>query len=175
MFFAGAVVSTVKGSVEMGGYRLWHSSRDDGDDGSEAAYQTSKKKKDTITDFWDSDSVELPKGYYHHLELALDMVKVKQKYIQMIKARLKSLLGSPKVLPFPTSLWELILLHKYIDLDKVHSIWNSRDVDEDTIHELGKLKITFGRLAASNPIATHGQWDIAWQLYSRAVRFAYPG
>jgi hypothetical protein len=151
------------------------SSKDNGDNGSEDDHQTSKKKKDTVTNFWDSNSVEPPKGYYHHLKLALNTIKVKQKYIQMIKAWLKSLLESLKVLPFPTLLREPVLLHKYVDLDKVHSIWNSWDIDEDTIHELSKLNITFGQSVALNPITTHGQWDIAWQLYSWAVKFAYPG
>jgi DNA replication protein DnaD len=62
------------------------SSEDNGNNSSEDECLTSKKKKDRVTDFWDSDSIEPPKGYYRHLKLALDTVKVKWKYIQTIKA-----------------------------------------------------------------------------------------
>jgi hypothetical protein len=61
-----------------------------------------------------------------------------------------------------------------LQVDAVFSGSFSSNIEDKTTSTLGEFKVVFGAARLSKSIQTHGDWTIAWNATSAAIRFVYP-
>jgi hypothetical protein len=91
-----------------------------------------------------------------------------------IKHAIWSLLGSRTVPAFPKTEWKNVLAGSAVNLDAVFSGSFSTIADNKTTTTLGGFELAFGDSKPSKFVQTHGDWVIAWNSTSAAIRYVYP-
>lgn len=94
--------------------------------------------------------------------------------VKAARARLATQFDKPD---FPDSLWEYVLLGKYVDLDKVFTSIFVHGSNQQKLGRIGNVELAIG---SSDPtptkhITNHGEWVIAFGRYLDAVLYVYPG
>ena len=74
---------------------------------------------------------------------------------------------------FPDSEWLNLIRGKSINLDNVFSSFYSTSIDNQCTESIGEIKFKFGTKDISKPVATHGDWTIAFDLTRDAYLFTF--
>jgi hypothetical protein len=111
------------------------------------------------------------------VELSDDLKKTLEllrTYAKDLKFTKSSILTSPHAPQFPNSEWTNIIIGAMVDLD--HVISGSFAVSNDNwdVEVVGGIQFKFGAARASKHVKTSGDWFIAWNIYTKAVAFAFP-
>ncbi|KAG2743060.1 hypothetical protein P692DRAFT_201724183, partial [Suillus brevipes Sb2] len=84
-------------------------------------------------------------------------------------------LKSPFLPEFPESELYNIIRGRVVNFDVVFSGWYSDEPEEYYEEKLGKLKIKIkGEAEPSKSVRSSQDWNVAYSLFSRAMRFAFP-
>ncbi|KAG1723383.1 hypothetical protein EDD22DRAFT_790129 [Suillus occidentalis] len=76
---------------------------------------------------------------------------------------------------FPESELYNIIRGRVVNFDVVFSGWYSDEPEEDFEEKLGKLKIKIkGEAEPSKSVRSSQDWNVAYSLFARAMRFAFP-
>ncbi|CCO37678.1 hypothetical protein RSOLAG1IB_12236 [Rhizoctonia solani AG-1 IB] len=121
---------------------------------------------------WASDAQDTPVNM--HPDAAKTVVAV-ENYSRSIEAARTSLLIQPSKPDFPAHLWSDLLRNQYVDLNKVHSHLHAPHQASRVVEKFSdtfSLVTTTGQ-APDKKIKTAAEWCYAWNIYSRAVVFAF--
>jgi len=79
---------------------------------------------------------------------------------------------------FPDTLWNDVLLNRYVDLDRVYAGYYTLEADTWHTQSIGNVDIMVNHAGispkTSKSIHTHGEWAITFAVTKSAVLFAYP-
>jgi hypothetical protein len=105
------------------------------------------------------------------LKKTLDLLRTYAKDLKFTKS---SILTSPHAPQFPNSEWTNVIIGAMVDLD--HVISGSFAVSNDNwdVEVVGGIQFKFGAARASKHVKTSGDWFIVWDMYAKAVMFAFP-
>ena len=105
------------------------------------------------------------------LQKTLSLLRTYAKDLKLTKS---SILTSPFAPQFPSSEWSNVIIGAMVDLDHVISGSFAVSSDNREIEVVGGIQFKFGAAKASKHVKTSGDWFIAWNMYSKAVSFAFP-
>jgi len=90
----------------------------------------------------------------------------------------QAVLGFPWCPLLPNSLWNDVLLDRYVDFDKILSGYYALESDHRETQSFGNLDISLNKGGSSGrsfkEIQIYGEWSIVYAMYTRAVVFMYP-
>src|SRR5882724_1849226 len=90
----------------------------------------------------------------------------------------QAVLGFPWCPLLPNSLWNDVLLDRYVDFDKILSGYYALKSDHRQTQSFGNLDISLNTGGSSGKsfkeIQIYGEWSIVYARYTRAVVFMYP-
>jgi hypothetical protein len=133
---------------------------------------TSKKQKADEGDFpWVARESISGIGLSDDLQRTLELLRVYAKDLKFTKS---SILTSSHAPQFPNSEWSNIITGAMVDLDHVISGSFAVSNDNRSVESIGGIQFKFGAIRAVKQVKTSGDWFIAWNLYSKAVAFAFP-
>ena len=95
-------------------------------------------------------------------------------YAKDLKYTKSSILTSPHAPRFPNSKWANVIIGAMVDLDHVLSGTFAVLNDNRDVEVVGGIQFKFGATRAAKQVKTSGDWFIAWNMYSKAVTFAFP-
>lgn len=159
-------------------YRVPEDDEPDPDDEARAAARLSalKEERDNPSNKlypWDAGWEDPTKG----LELTRQIHYLKSYYTRNITDA-GTAIGCDYYAPsFPTSLWPDVLLHKYFNLDRIHSESLGAGRDSKIIQKLSsdvEISIGSSSSAPARRISNSGEWIGAFDQYAEAVTHAYP-
>lgn len=104
------------------------------------------------------------------LHATLELLKAWSVNPKQVKS---SIVNTPKCPAFPDSEWLNLVQGKPINLDNVFSGFYSTSTDNQRSESIGEIELKFGIKDASKPVATHGDWTIAFDLTRDAYLFAF--
>jgi hypothetical protein len=104
------------------------------------------------------------------LRATLDLLQAWSANPKQVKA---SIVNTPKCPAFPDSEWFNLVQGKPINLDNVFSGFYSTSTDNKRTESIGEIELKFGTKDATKPVATHGDWTIAFDLTRDAYLFTF--
>ena len=110
-------------------------------------------------------------GLSDDLQKTLESLRTYAKDLKYTKS---SILTSPHAPQFPNSEWANVIIGAMVDLDHVLSGAFAVSNDNRDVEVVGGIQFKFGTARAAKQVRTSGDWFIAWNMYSKAVAFAFP-
>ena len=105
------------------------------------------------------------------LKKTLDLLCTYAKDLKFTKSSILTLLHAPQ---FPNSEWTNVIIRAMVDLDHVISGFFSISIDNQDVEVIGGIQFKFGATRASKHVKTSRDWFVAWDMYAKAVVFAFP-
>jgi hypothetical protein len=134
--------------------------------------EVTKRQKVDEKDFpWAIRETITSPGLSEELQKTLNLLQTYAKDLKFMKS---SILTSPFAPQFPNSEWSNVIIGAMVDLDHVISGSFAVSSDNREVEVIGGIQFKFGAARASKHVKSSGDWFIAWNLYSKAVSFAFP-
>ena len=108
----------------------------------------------------------------HNAKKTYSILSKFSKDPKWVKYFLKTHPDSPN--GFSSSQWECIIKGKACDLDIVNSSYYHASIDQERKASIGEQEISIAVPQSKRPIRTSSEWNDAWSLTARAIRFAFP-
>jgi len=120
-----------------------------------------------------------PSNVRHPIDPKLELtLKLRNNYALDLKMSKQAVLGFPRCPLLPDSLWNDVLLDRYVDFDKILTGYYALESDHRETQSFGNLDISLNTGGSSGKmskeIRIYGEWSIAYARYTRAVVFVYP-
>ena len=103
-----------------------------------------------------------------------ETLRCKAIYARDVTATKQSLICQPDCPQVPDTVWNEILLGKYVDLDRILSALHSIDGDNAETYKVGDLELTSGPSKPKKHVTSAGEWVSAFGRYKQGVLFCYP-
>ena len=95
-------------------------------------------------------------------------------YAKDLKLMKSSIITSPFTLQFLSSELSNVIIGTMVDLNHIISGSFTVSSDNREVEVVGGIQFKFSAAKASKHVKTSGDWFIAWNMYSKAVSFAFP-
>ncbi|KAL4252528.1 hypothetical protein AB1N83_014296 [Pleurotus pulmonarius] len=98
----------------------------------------------------------------------------KENYLRDLSLAKQRVLARPDCPDFPRSLWKPLLGGEFIDLDKILSGIYSLSGERKEVQKFGDFEVVDAGIKVTRHVTSHGEWNIAWAQYRRALLFTFP-
>ena len=100
---------------------------------------------------------------------------LKENYSRDWECVKRSVLSQYDCPDFPQECWKQVILHEFVDLDKILSSHYSIETTDTQVKTLADgLEIHARAVKTNRSVSNHGEWVTAWDGYTHAVQYLYP-